>query len=98
MAAVMNVCSSERRKTDRLRLALGVAAGLPSLLWAVNGAAFIHDDWGFAAAVRFRGTWATIGELVRTSGARPLAAVWFTLTHAVLGLHPGLHALLLAAL
>jgi hypothetical protein len=67
---------------------------LPTIVWAVDGGDFIHDDWGFAKLARFKGTW----QAIRHASPRPLASLYFGLTHGILGPHPLPGMLLLAML
>ncbi|MGH9283446.1 MAG: hypothetical protein ACRD0S_10990, partial [Acidimicrobiales bacterium] len=77
---------------------LGAAAAVPSLLWALDGSGFIHDDWSIASGVELGSTWDAITGRSTGTSARPLSAVYFALTHEVFGAHPLLHVLALAAL
>jgi hypothetical protein len=79
-------------------VAVGLAAAVPTLLWALDGAGFLHDDWGIASGVEFGGVWDTIESRSTGSPARPLSALYYGLTYGVLGARPVPHLLLLAAL
>ena len=76
---------------------LAAAAGaLPTLVAVIWGPSLLVDDWGFAATARSSG----FGQLMSgvDNRSRPLQALYHAVTFTVLGAHPVLHLLLLAAL
>jgi hypothetical protein len=80
-----------------LTITFGLLGAAPSLLWALRHPSLIHDDWAFAAMVRFHGVWATVVDGLHTSG-RPLHGLYFGIAFGIFGTHPVPHALLLALL
>lgn len=86
------------------RWALTVVAllsAVPTLVWALTGAQFLHDDWDLAlqfgqgdAAHRWSEFWVAATQ----HPARPGAALYYLVTYGALGMHPVLHALLLAVI
>lgn len=79
-------------------VAVGLAAAVPTLSWASDGAGFLHDDWSIASGVEFGGVWDAIEGSSTGSQARPLSALYYGLTYGVLGARPVPHLLALAAL
>jgi hypothetical protein len=72
--------------------AIGVAAALPTLVWALAGGDLLVDDWFFAAAAEYRGP-SALPFL-----SRPLESGYNALTFHLLGDRPLAHLLLLAVL
>jgi hypothetical protein len=72
---------------------VAVLAALPSAVWA-RRAGWIADDWYFTSVTRYGGL--VSGDLPWRT--RPLHAAWISLSYGVLGEHPVLHALAMAAL
>jgi hypothetical protein len=69
-------------------------AALGCLLFAprLDDAGFYSDDWPITAIRSFDGPGGLYSELMAANHLRPLNAAWFSLTGAISGEDPGLHA------
>lgn len=74
----------------------GLAGALLSLVWALDGSAFLQDDWNLASQVKFLGA----GEVFSSPGVSsgPLSDLYYGATHGLLGDRPGAHVVVLALL
>src|SRR5205814_68889 len=76
----------------------GLAAAVPSLVWAADSPGLIADDWRFAARAHFDGFWHLLSSGATSSPGRPLAALYYAVTYTLFGTHPVPHALAPAVL
>ena len=85
------------RTTPRWWLVVaGIGGALLSVVWALDGSAFLQDDWRLASRVEFLGAGEVLSSSDGSSG--PLSDLYFGLTHGLLGDHPAAHVMVLALL
>jgi hypothetical protein len=77
---------------------IGLVAAVPSLVWSVGGATFMHDDWWLADAYGSGAghLWGAFWDGAVSTPARPGASLYYTISYGLFGTHPVLHVLLLA--